>query len=420
MQTMAGNYLISIRHTHSIHLIDGTNGDIIWTLGGKQNDFQELEPECNALAPLLEFSWQHHPRYLPGTNETEMTFFDNHGKSTSHGVCPPGHCSRGLHIAIDDTVSPPTVQLLNEYTHPAQLRAQSQGSVQPLLNEDKEVDTVFIGWGRCPSFTEHTPEGEVIMDVQFSPWHSKDIPDALDNYRAYKMDWTATPWWDPSLALKRRTSGSGLNVYVSWNGATEVREWVVRTSATGKFGQKTSKVLAKSARTGFETMLTIQQTNGLQDIWAEALDESGKIIGSTDVVDLSRGEEAIDEWEEQDETTSGDGIITAGSDSTGDEEDEEQASGSDETLASDVGMILTFVVGGLVGSAAVAYGVVMAWRRYSREYDRLEIDDNDEDELDVEECNEYANLIFAPEAIVTGIHSRPEPWQGLQGKSTGW
>lgn len=103
IQTQAGNYLISMRHIHSIMLIDGKTGEIIWTLGGNQNDFVEL-PQLGgteSTQPVLTMRWQHHARFVPGTNETQMTLFDNHVKVTSHGECNT-QCSRGLHIAVDD------------------------------------------------------------------------------------------------------------------------------------------------------------------------------------------------------------------------------------------------------------------------------------------------------------------------------
>ncbi|KAJ5085930.1 hypothetical protein N7532_010701 [Penicillium argentinense] len=283
-KTQAGNYLISIRHTHSILLIDGQTGQIIWTMGGERNDFVELPPSIDSenCQPVLSMSWQHHARFVPGTNETEMTFFDNHGKVTNHGDCDT-ECSRGLHIAINDTVSPPTVQLLREFRHPSQLQAQSQGSVQPLSPSSTDLGNVFIGWGRCPTFTEHNSLGETVMNVQFSPWHSDDIPDALDNYRAYKMDWTATPWWDPAIASRKNPQGE-LVFYVSWNGATEVTNWVVRGAATPS-RQGHGNVLAKSSRTGFETKLVVGDTVW-QYVWAEALDVNGNILRSSEVVDL--------------------------------------------------------------------------------------------------------------------------------------
>ncbi|KAJ5564259.1 arylsulfotransferase [Penicillium frequentans] len=288
-KTEAGNYLISMRHTHSILLIDGKTGDIIWTLGGRQNKYTELPPdnETENAEPILSMAWQHHARYVPGTNEMEMTLFDNHVEVTTHGKCDT-ECSRGLHIAINDTASPPTVKLLHEYRHPSQLQAQSQGSVQVLSHApgDKDIGNVFIGWGRCPTFTEHSATGETVMDVQFSPWHSKDIPDALDNYRAYKMDWVATPYWDPSIAPRMSPKGE-LIVYVSWNGATEVAEWVVRGVETGRSLSSKGDVVTRSVRTGFETkLMIIEEKKSWRYIWAEALDADGNILRSSQIVDL--------------------------------------------------------------------------------------------------------------------------------------
>ncbi|KAL2844253.1 ASST-domain-containing protein [Aspergillus pseudodeflectus] len=318
-KTQAGNYLVSIRHTHSIHLIHGTTGAIIWTLGGAQNDFAEVQPPnaTNSSSPiqqpLLTMAWQHHARLVPGTNESQMTFFDNHVKTTSHGECRT-NCSRGLHVALDTAVYPPTAQLLREFVHPVHLQAQSQGSVQVLdasqfsPSASSDVGNVFIGWGRCPTFTEHTATGETVLDVQFSPWHSADIPDALDNYRAYKMDWVAMPWWDPEVALAWRQSGededgdgdegdsgssnSTLVVYASWNGATEVAGWVLRGrgSVVGEEDddeeEEKEVLLVASPRTGFETELTIAYEETYRYLWAEALDAQGDVLRSSEIIDL--------------------------------------------------------------------------------------------------------------------------------------
>ncbi|KAF3385133.1 hypothetical protein F1880_001805 [Penicillium rolfsii] len=287
-KTQAGNYLVSMRHIHSIFLIDGDTGEIIWTLGGNQNDFVELPPleGTESSQPVLSMRWQHHARFVPGTNETQMTLFDNHVKQTSHGECDT-NCSRGLHIAIDDTVSPPTVRLLQEFRHPSKLQAQSQGSVQVISPSPSDLGNVFVGWGRCPTFTEHTSTGETVMDVQFSPWHSLEVPDALDNYRAYKMDWKATPWWDPAIAARKNWKGE-LVIYVSWNGATEVASWVIR-GAAGNLRVNKGEIVASSRRTGFETKLTIGETVW-QYLWAEAIDHEGNVLRSSEIVDLDAAE----------------------------------------------------------------------------------------------------------------------------------
>lgn len=372
IQTQAGNYLISMRHIHSIMLIDGKTGEIIWTLGGNQNDFVEL-PQLGgteSTQPLLTMRWQHHARFVPGTNETQMTLFDNHVKVTSHGECNT-QCSRGLHIAIDDSVSPPTVRLLQEFLHPSKLQAQSQGSVQVLSPSSNDLGNVFVGWGRCPTFTEHNSTGETVMDVQFSPWHSLDVPDALDNYRAYKMDWSATPWWDPAIAARKNWKGE-LVVYVSWNGATEVASWVIR-GAAGNLRVNQGEVLARSRRTGFETKLTIGETVW-RYLWADAIDRDGNLIRSSEVVDLDTAELSVasDLYSE-----SGSGVP-----------DMPQP----ESL-SKAAFILIATGSGILAMITVA-GCIILWRRY-KSYSGLSPGDFalDTDEESGEESDDHDNEI---------------------------
>lgn len=120
-----GNYLISARHMHSVYLVNGETGDIMWTLGGRKNEFVELPPE-NGHYPgdhVLTFAWQHHTRFYHGNrkrncNTTEMTMFDNHLNDNSEYGCR-ANCSKGLHLRLDTSMSPKTVQLVQEYQHPA-------------------------------------------------------------------------------------------------------------------------------------------------------------------------------------------------------------------------------------------------------------------------------------------------------------
>ncbi|KAI0025566.1 ASST-domain-containing protein [Xylariomycetidae sp. FL0641] len=225
-KTQEGNYLLCARHMHSIYMINGTTGEVMWTLGGKANDFVELQAfgdnsTREASNPVLTMAWQHHARFFRG-NENEITFFDNHVLAVNGFGCTDD-CSRGLHIALDTESEPKTVRILNEYLHPVGLQSQSQGSVQPLDNGN-----VFVGWGRNPSFTEHTEDGETILDVQFSPWRSTATNgDGLDNYRTFKMDWKATPHWPPAIMIETSAMYGGSTAYVSWNGATEVKYWAI-------------------------------------------------------------------------------------------------------------------------------------------------------------------------------------------------
>lgn len=409
--------MISIRHTNSILLIDGKTGEIIWTLGGKRNVFEELSPsnDTEALAPVLSMGWQHHARFVPNTNDTEMTFFDNHVKdTTTHGTCRPGSCSRGLHVRIDDTVSPPTVQLLHEYLHPSQLQAQSQGSIQALLGNvtadtsttTTALDHVFVGWGRCPSFTEHdAATGETLLDVQFSPWHSSKIADALDNYRAYRMDWHATPYWKPAMALMENRKGHGaLDIFVSWNGATEVRQWVVRgvvvrkTTGPGRFSIKVNgdgEVLARSKRTGFETKLTVDKP-GLWYLWAEALDKKGTIIGKTEIVNFEEGNVTVLPFQ----------------DSGYDEEEYDEYDDSNRPMITFTWPLLGGIVGAVVGVAVVAKGCQLLWQHALHKYELVFDDDIDlGSDLDADSDVDMESVLgldlFSDEFGPDG----PEPWQ---------
>ncbi|KAI1266581.1 Arylsulfotransferase-domain-containing protein [Xylariaceae sp. FL1019] len=286
-KTKEGNFLLSSRHMHAIYLVSGQDGHVIWTLGGKNNDFIEL-PAYNSNSthitpnPVLTMSWQHHARFYQG-NENEITLFDNHVLD-HNGVNCIQNCSRGIHFAINTTAVPPTVRLLNEYLHPDGMLSQSQGSVQVL--DDKNV---FVGWGRNPSFTEHTPDGETVLSVQFSPWRSlMTANQGLDNYRAFRMDWKATPYWPPDIHVQRM-GGNGSDVaYLSWNGATEVRSWVLFASDSPWDLDGAEKVVARLARAGFETTIPVGSGNYTY-FRAAALDTNQTIIGSTHIMNMITG-----------------------------------------------------------------------------------------------------------------------------------
>lgn len=75
----------------------------------------------------------------------------------------------------------------------------------------------FVGYGIWPSTSEHRSEGTVVQELEFGEITSDDA----QSYRAFKMNWTATPTWGPAVA------GSDGKFWVSWNGATELRTWAV-------------------------------------------------------------------------------------------------------------------------------------------------------------------------------------------------
>ncbi|KAI0484024.1 Arylsulfotransferase-domain-containing protein [Xylariaceae sp. FL0804] len=358
-KTRTGNYLLSARHMHAIYLIDGTTGDIIWTLGGKANDFTELsafgdDDPREASNPVLTMSWQHHARFYQG-NESEITLFDNHNLAYNGYGCERD-CSRGIHFAIDAQSEPKTVRLLHEYLHPVGLQSQSQGSVQVL-----DDGNVFVGWGRNPSFTEHTPDGETVFSVQFSPWRSQATQqDGLDNYRAFRMDWKATPSWPPDIAVEQEAGNGSSTAYVSWNGATEVKYWALLASDTSSDIDGVDKVIATLPRSGFETTVPLG-TDPPRYVRAAALDANHTILGSTGIFDTVAGN-----------TTATDSAITAVLTSTMDVATEEAVSApsgwasdsasnastsSSPDTSSDSGGAVSFAIGTVVAVGLVFFGV---------------------------------------------------------------
>ncbi|EEB87500.1 hypothetical protein MPER_15132, partial [Moniliophthora perniciosa FA553] len=118
----AGNYLVSARHTHTLYYIDGKSGDIIWRIGGTQNNF--------TIGDGAGFSWQHDARWH-GTNE--ITVFDN----AASDFAVNGPTARGLILNVD--TSNMTVSLNQQMLPFVQNVSTSQGNVQLLDNGNRIV-----------------------------------------------------------------------------------------------------------------------------------------------------------------------------------------------------------------------------------------------------------------------------------------
>jgi hypothetical protein len=75
-----------------------------------------------------------------------------------------------------------------------------------------------------------------------------------------------------------RASGGSLRVYVSWNGATDVARWRLRTGAS----PQALAPLSTAADHGFETVLRAPAAARFLDV--EALDAHGRVLTSTPTV----------------------------------------------------------------------------------------------------------------------------------------
>jgi hypothetical protein len=215
-----GNLLASSRNTHTVYKIDRSSGEIIWRLGGKRSDF--------AIGPGGRFAWQHDVRIHPGGT---MTIFDNEGSPFV-----AGGQSRALVLSIDEQRM--TAKLAHEYRHPQALAASSKGSVQLLPNGN-----VFVGWGAEPFISEFSQSGELLFDAR--------LGDDYIFYRAFRAPWSGSAPGTPDVATRR--TGTHTDIYVSWNGDTNVTHW---TALAGTSPTSLAPAAA-SKRTGFETRLSV-------------------------------------------------------------------------------------------------------------------------------------------------------------------
>src|SRR5690606_5082864 len=231
--------LVSARHTHAIYAIDRRTGDLRWTLGGRSSDF--------AMGPGATFVRQHDAQRLP---DGTISLLDNR----AHGPAPEE--SRGLVPRIDERRH--RAEVVREWRHPDGVRATSQANLQVLPGGG-----AVIGWGSAGRVTELDPHGEVVFDASLAP---------AESYRAYRQPWRGRPATRPDVVARRSGQGQ-VEVYVSWNGATEVRRWRV----LGGDRPGALEPLAVAERAGFETRVLLE--DDVARVAVEALDARDAVIG---------------------------------------------------------------------------------------------------------------------------------------------
>ncbi|KAI1114119.1 Arylsulfotransferase-domain-containing protein [Nemania sp. NC0429] len=298
----AGNYILSARHTSSI-LCVSPRGDILWTLGGKANGFRDASG-----GRATDFMYQHDARYYHqnqhhdgdgnATHTLTLSLFDNAAAERAGPASPHDH-SRGLLLRLDTEAM--TATLVREYADPANPRraALSQGSMQVL------DDRVVLGYGWLPFITELSTSssssssdsddgGHVLCAVELAPWISARWG-LVNNYRAFKAQrWVGTPTAPPDVHLD---AGAG-RVYVSWNGATEVRRWVLQgaewadllesASATGGGAEAGFVDLEDVVKESFETAFAVG-SHMPRYLRVAAVDGDGVVLARSRILDRRAG-----------------------------------------------------------------------------------------------------------------------------------
>jgi hypothetical protein len=211
-----GNLLVSARNTHTVYKIHRRTGKILWRLGGRRSDFE--------LGRDARFGWQHDARRQP---DGTLTLFDNAAAPKLRKQ------SRALVLRLDMKRMKGT--LVRSFVHQPPIVAVDQGNIQLLPNGN-----YLIGWGHQPRFTEFGPRGTMLLDGRFGRGR-------VDSYRASRFPWTGRPSRPPDVAVEDGT------LYVSWNGATEVRKWQLLAGP-----EKTKlRPVGTVPKAGFETAIPL-------------------------------------------------------------------------------------------------------------------------------------------------------------------
>jgi hypothetical protein len=235
-----GNYLVSSRYMHTVTYISADTGQIVWVLGGKRNMFTDLS---NGKA--TNFAYQHDARW--NQDFTTVSLFDNSIDDAHTDIAP---YTRGIRIKVDQEQM--TAELLVEYINPHQIKSVSQGSLQILSNGN-----VFMGYGNSAAFTEYASNGTVLCDVHFGPENGFG-GGSVQSYRAHKSEWHGWPTSPPSVTILQNAIGDW-NLYVSWNGATEVSAWILQGAVDSEAPEDTWTDLEYIPKSEFETRFPISQ-----------------------------------------------------------------------------------------------------------------------------------------------------------------
>jgi hypothetical protein len=242
--------LVSLRDTSAIYEIDKGTGAILWTLGGKKNQFK--------LGNGLQFFFQHDAK-LDGNR---LTMFDNEAGPPLHGL------SRGLSVRLN--IPAKKASLTREFGRSEKTIAASEGSVQRLKHGN-----VMVGFGATRYMVEYS--SKVSTGRKGTQLFEAQLPVGDGTYRVLRYPWSATPNTLPALAAVRE-SPTQVNLYASWNGATTVASWRVLAGASAM----TLSPVASAPWGGFETQIGIPGSASTFEV--QALDSKGAVLATSAAV----------------------------------------------------------------------------------------------------------------------------------------
>ena len=176
----SGDIIVSCRSMSEITKLSRATGDILWRMGGKNNQFTFVNDP-------FRFDHQHAAKWLPNGH---LVFFDN-------GNFRLPNFSRAVEYDVDQVQKVAT--LAWQYRLNPDVFGPALGYVQRFPNGN-----TLIAWGATtPTLTEVAPEGSIVSELTFDP--------GVFSYRGFRYPWPpvvpAQITFQPSTVRKGVTGG---------------------------------------------------------------------------------------------------------------------------------------------------------------------------------------------------------------------
>ena len=170
-----------------------------------------------------------------------------------------------------------TAQIIEHIPHPSGSTAAMFGSFSLLPNGNR-----FIGWGSTRDLSQHSASGQLLFHAEIG-----DENTAVGSSRSFKGPWQGSPERPPDVYVYAWGCMWPNAVYVSWNGATEVRSYRVYGSMPQDEAEEAPfELVAEGPKDGFETRLRTDWY--VEYVFVEALDEEGGLLGTSRAVQTFR------------------------------------------------------------------------------------------------------------------------------------
>lgn len=253
--------IISSRNTSAVYGIDRRTGAVRWVLGGKRDQFGLVSRH-----PSWRFCAQHDARRM---RNGDITVFDNGGSGTRDGTGCGIHAARVPRFRLDRAAR--TVRLVSVIaSRPssptgAGLYPSAVGNARRQTNGD-----TLISWGTTGYISQVTPSGRVRFAMRVEPW----------TYRVIRAHWLGYPGGRPRI-LARRARGRSVDVWASWNGATQIHTWQVLAGS----GPATLRPVGQPFRfRDLETRMRVQTAEPY--VAVQAVSASHRKLGSSPAVQV--------------------------------------------------------------------------------------------------------------------------------------